>query len=280
MKSWIIGLILVLAAGAAYYYFTVYQPAATGTVTSAPAPAPEPRQEPADLPDRSVTEPVPETVWKPEPEAEVEEVPLPTLTDSDPVVLESLDGLVGEPAVSRYVVSDNVISRVVATIDMLGSRQVPGVVQAVQGPGSSFAVTVNDAPASIIRNEAGDEIPQYIIDPTNYQRYTPYVEMLEAADAADLVENYRELYPLFQEAFRQMGYPEGDFNDRLIEIIDELLETPDVSGPIELIKPEAYFLFADPELEACSAGQKILIRMGSDNASRVKAKLREIRNAL
>jgi hypothetical protein len=232
------------------------------------------------MPDRSVTEPKPETVWRPEPEAEVEEVPLPTLTDSDPVVLESLDGLVGEPAVKRYIVSDNVISRVVATIDMLGSRQVPGVVQAAEGPGGSFAVVVNDAPASIIRNEAGDPIPQFIIDPANYGRYTPYVEMLEAADTADLVENYRELYPLFQEAFRQMGYPEGDFNARLIDIIDELLATPEVSGPVELMKPEAFFLFTDPELEACSAGQKILLRMGNDNASRVKAKLREIRNAL
>lgn len=280
MKSWIIGLILVLAAGAAYYYFTVYQQPSPETVTSAPAAAPEPMQEPAPSTEQPVTDPVPETVWTPEPEAEVEEIALPPLTDSDPVVLESLDGLVGEPAVARYVVSDNVISRVVATIDMLGSRQVPAVVQAAQGPGGSFAVTVNDAPDSIIRNEAGDPIPQFIIDPANYQRYTPYVEMLEAADTAELVESYRNMYPLFQEAFQQMGYPDGDFNARLIEIIDELLATPDVAGPVELMKPEAFFLFTDPELEACSAGQKILLRMGNDNASRVKAKLREIRNAL
>jgi Protein of unknown function (DUF3014) len=35
--------------------------------------------------------------------------------------------------------------------------------------------------------------------------------------------------------------------------------------------------FADPALEARSAGQKIMIRMGSENAAKVKAKLREIR---
>jgi hypothetical protein len=34
------------------------------------------------------------------------------------------------------------------------------------------------------------------------------------------------------------------------------------------------------ELEARSAGQKILIRMGAENARRVKAKLLEIRQAL
>ena len=76
------------------------------------------------------------------------------------------------------------------------------------------------------------------------------------------------------------GYPEGEFNDRLLAIIDELLATPEVSDPVQLIKPEAYFLFADPELEALSAGQKILLRMGSANAGRVKSKLLEVRAAL
>jgi len=40
------------------------------------------------------------------------------------------------------------------------------------------------------------------------------------------------------------------------------------------------FEFADPELEAMSAGQKILVRIGIDNELRLKTKLREIRHAL
>ena len=38
--------------------------------------------------------------------------------------------------------------------------------------------------------------------------------------------------------------------------------------------------FAAPDLETRSAGQKMLLRMGPDNAARVKAKLREIRAEL
>jgi hypothetical protein len=38
--------------------------------------------------------------------------------------------------------------------------------------------------------------------------------------------------------------------------------------------------FADPDLEARSAGQKILLRMGAGNAGRVKAKLRDFRRQL
>jgi hypothetical protein len=280
MKIWIIGLIVLLAAGAAYYYFEVLQPNTTIPVPIPPVVVVEPAEEPAPSPVMPDSESPPETVWQPEPVEVVEEIPLPMLNESDPVVLESLGGLLGGSEVVRYIVSDNVISRVVATIDMLGSRQVPGVVQVVLGPESDFDVTVNDAPSTVIRNDEGDLVPQFVMDPANYQRYTPYVDLLETADTADLIENYRTLYPLFQEAFQQMGYPDGDFNERLVVIIDDLLATPQVEEPVELMKPEAFYLFTDPELESSSAGQKIMLRMGSENASRVKVKLREIKSAL
>jgi hypothetical protein len=99
-------------------------------------------------------------------------------------------------------------------------------------------------------------------------------------NSEQFAESYRRHYPLFQEAWRQMGYADGEFNDRLLEIIDELLATPQVADPVDLIKPEAFYLFSDPELEALPAGQKILIRMGNANAERVKSKLSEIREAL
>lgn len=280
MKNWLIGVILIVAAAAAYYYFMVYQPATAEAPVTAPVVITEPVTEPAEplgVPD---TPPASDLVYEPVTPTEAEEVPLPMLVESDPVVLESLGGLLGEPAVAEYVVSDNVISRVVATIDMLGGRQVSSVVQAVQGPAGGFEVTVNDYPESAITNEQGDPLPQYIIDPSNYARYTPYVEALEAVDSAELIANYRSLYPLFQEAYRQMGYADGDFDARLAVIIDELLATPDVTGQVNLVKPEAVFRFADPGLESLSAGQKILVRMGSENASRVKSKLAEIRARL
>ena len=280
MKNWIIGAILVVAAAAAYYYFAVYQQADSGAPVAEPVAIVEPVKEPVEAPEITDLGTAPDLVDQPEIPVEVEEAPLPNLVDSDPVVLESLGGLLSEPAVARYVVNDNVISRVVATIEMLGGRQIPAVVQALEGPEGSFQVTANDNPATVINNEEGDAIPQFFIDPSNYARYTPYVEMLEAADTAEVVENYRSLYPLFQEAYQQMGYADGDFNARLIAIIDELLATPQVNEPVELVKPEAYFLYTDPELESLSAGQKILLRMENQNATRVKAKLVEVRASL
>jgi hypothetical protein len=282
MRNWVIGALLVLLGIAAYYYFNVYQVAEPEAISSAPVAAVTAGPDPEPLPIPAKRERVVES----EPELEpitpppAEEIPIPTLMDSDPVVLETLGGLIGESAVIQYLVSDNVIARIVATVDTMGSRQIPGVVQVVQGPESPFEANVDFEPETLIHNQEGDLIPQFVIDPVNYKRYTPYVELLEAADSASLVEIYRSYDPLFQEAYRQMGYASGDFDQRLIAVIDELLATPVVTDPVNLLKPEAVFVFTDPDLESLSAGQKILLRMGNANATRTKLKLSEIRDAL
>jgi hypothetical protein len=71
---------------------------------------------------------------------------------------------------------------------------------------------------------------------------------------------------LFQQAYENLGHPPEYFNDRLIEVIDHLLATPELPDPIPLARPNVQFEFADPNLEARSAGQKVLLRMGHENA--------------
>jgi hypothetical protein len=95
-----------------------------------------------------------------------------------------------------------------------------------------------------------------------------------------LVVVYRRFYPLFQKQYENLGYPEKYFNDRVVEVIDHLLEAPDLQPPVLLRQPRVLYEFADPKLESLSAGQKILLRMGLKNARKIKAKLREIREAL
>ena len=115
------------------------------------------------------------------------------------------------------------------------------------------------------------------IAPTNAERYTPMVRALEAADPEKLVAVYVRWYPLFQEAYREQGYPDGNFNDRLVETLDSLLATPNVSGNVAVTQPKVLWQFADPALEALPVAQKIMLRMGPDNERRVKAKLTVIR---
>jgi hypothetical protein len=84
-------------------------------------------------------------------------------------------------------------------------------------------------------------------------------------------------YPLFQQAYQALGYPNGYFNDRLVVTIDNLLAAPDITTDIAVVRPNVMYQFADPKLEDLSAGQKLMLRMGPTNAAIVKAKLRELR---
>jgi hypothetical protein len=104
--------------------------------------------------------------------------------------------------------------------------------------------------------------------------------MLAALDTKQVVAVYKRLYPLFQEAYAGIGYPNAYFNDRLIEVIDHLLTTPPVSGPVYLAQPKALYLYADPTLEEFSAGRKILVRIGPQNATQIKAMFHEYRREL
>ena len=106
------------------------------------------------------------------------------------------------------------------------------------------------------------------------------MRVLASVDARALVSTYVRAYPLFQKAYRELGYPKGNFNDRLVEAIDDMLAAPEIAAPVALIRPKVLYEFADPDLETRSAGQKVLIRMGAANAAQVKAKLREIRKEL
>ena len=85
---------------------------------------------------------------------------------------------------------------------------------------------------------------------------------------------------LIQQAYEELGYPSQQFHDRLMEAIAHLLATPEVKGPIRLVRPHVLYKYADPELEARSVGQKAMIRMGPENAVTIKAKLSELERAL
>jgi hypothetical protein len=101
-----------------------------------------------------------------------------------------------------------------------------------------------------------------------------------SADINNVADTYHRFYPLFQKAYVNLGYPDGYFNDRLIEVIDHLLATPVVEPPIVLDRPNVLYRFADPELEALSSGRKLLIRMGNEHAEKIKNSLRDLRAAI
>ena len=121
---------------------------------------------------------------------------------------------------------------------------------------------------------------QTVISEQNAARYAPYMLIVDQADPKALVVWYVHTYPLFQQAYRQLGYPKGYFNDRLIAVIDNLLAAPTLAQPAALTQSGPFHVYADPSLESLSAGQRLLLRVGAVNEAKIKAKLRVIRAQL
>lgn len=193
--------------------------------------------------------------------------PLPPLDESDEYFRLELTDLYSE-AISELLVESRLIERVVATVDNLTRPQVAERIRPVGRLGSQFSVS-GDA--------AGDS---FIVSSDNYRRYDALVELVTSADLDQLVDMYRRFYPLFQSAYVGLGYPDGYFNDRLIEVIDHLLETPEAAQPVLLVRPHVLYEFADQDLENRSSGQKLLLRMGNEHAGRIKQVLRELRGRI
>jgi Protein of unknown function (DUF3014) len=250
-RKWIyyaIPVVVVIGLGAALYYGRTHrQPAEQPVAAAPPAPASEPPQ-----------------IRHPISDEPAEEKPLPPLSESDAAVQDSLSGVFGR-TLEPFLVPNDIVRNVVVTIDNLPRKKT-----AVQ------RWPLRPTPGEFVVSGAED----VALSEGNYARYAPLVKVVQHADASQVAALYTRFYPLFQEAYTDLGYPDGYFNDRLVEVIDHLLATPEVAGPIRLTQPGVFYQFADPTLEERSAGQKLLIRMGPQNAAAIKEKLRELRKAV
>ncbi len=191
---------------------------------------------------------------------------LPPLAESDATISKALSELLGRKSVLFFLTLDGFANRFVATVDNLG--------------GENAAVRlwpVLPTPGRFGTDAAPDG---GVIGFKNADRYVPFVRFVETIDTRRAMALYVRLYPLFQQAYEDLGHAGKYFNDRVVEVIDHLLATPVVPEPIRVRGPETLHQFEDPAHESRSAGQKILLRVGHANAEKLKAKLIDIRRQL
>jgi len=257
-SQWLIPIALVLgAAGALWYYWIRVAP---------PEPPPVDIQQPVVAETTETTGPLHPV----QAEAEADEVDrsalvsLPPLDQSDDYFKLAITDLFGD-SISEALENTGMIERVVATIDNLPRAHVAEKIRPVGTPDGQFLA------------DGQDDSGQFSISGDNYRRYDFLIDIIFSSDSAEIAELYRRFYPLFQSAYVDLGYPGAYFNDRLVDVIDHLLETPDVSGPIELVRPHVLYEYRDAELESLSSGQKLMLRIGDEHAEDVKTTLRELR---
>ena len=263
-------LVVLAGAGGAWWWqqaqAPVVTPAAPPAAASAPPVAAAPPALPASEPASGPQNPV-ETLAPPE-------AALPALAGSDDHVARALGELLGARDMAAFLQMDGLVRRVVATVDNLGREHTPARLWPVNPTPERFAV-VGSGPVQTIGLD-------------NAARYGALVRWIESVDMERAVALYARLYPLFQQAYEELGYPGRYFNDRLVAVIDHLLQAPEPASPVAVkltevkgdvpsTRPWVRYEFADPQLQALSSGQKIMVRVGLVNERRLKARLKALR---
>jgi hypothetical protein len=241
--------ILLIAAAAIVYYFFIYS---------------KPQEKPAESTEIVQEQPAVEEKIGPE-EEKIEPLDV-SLDESDALVRELVKELSSHPELAVWMMNDELIRKFVAAVDNIANGNSPATQIDFFDPKGEFKVH--------------EELGEYSIDPESYERYDIVAEVFASLDTKGCVTLYKKLMPAIQEAYKDLGYPDKDFNDTLKKAMMELLEVPVVDEPIKLEKKVVTYMMAEPDLEALSAAQKHLLRMGPDNVRGIQGQLRRMARSM
>lgn len=226
----------------------------------------EPVQEAASEPEEESFEapvvPV-ETQSEPEPNLEPESEPLDT---SDIAVKAAVIAVANNPDIAPLIINDDLLRRFVVFTNNLAEEELVTNFHVLNAPDKTFRTY----------QQAGKEW----IDAASFKRYTPYAQAIDSMPVERLLSLYQLYKPAILGHFAEIGYPDGDFNATLISAIDHLLDTPEIPLPVEVFTESVMYKYADERIENLSGAQKQLLRTGPENMRLIKAKLREIKQAM
>ena len=145
---------------------------------------------------------------------------LPTLGASDAAVRTLVAGVSSHPQLAAWLVTDDLARRFVrAVVDISrGSSPLP-----------ALEVLIPDEPFSV--QSSGSRL---VMDPRSQRRYDLLGEVFAGMNAENAAETYRKLLPLFREAYRELGVPDGEFEEVLARAIRNLLAVDVPEGPLEV----------------------------------------------
>lgn len=191
---------------------------------------------------------------------------IPSLNASDAAVRTLVEGVSAHPQLAAWLVPDDLIRRFVeAVVDISrGSSPLP-----------AMEVLIPPEPFSV--DEVGDRL---VVDPRSQERFDLLAQVVASIDPQAAARVYRQLLPLFREAYQEMGMADGSFEEVLDRAIDNLLAVRVPEGPLEVQAAIGRYVYVDRSLEDLTPAAKHLLRMGPENARLVQEKLAEIRGAL
>ena len=249
--AWAAAIVLPIAiAGGLWYLLAPRKPISTPPTVSAPSAPP-----PTAAPERPA-----------EPLVKAADIDLPPLAQSDPIVRELVMRLSSHPTIAAWLATKGLIANFTLVTLTIAEGRTPRQFLRPVAPRGSFRTT-----------RAGGEL---FVDPRSYERYAPHADAVAALDPAGTASLYLTVKPRITEAYRELGYPEGDFDRVLERAIGVLLQTPVLDEKVSLSPKGVNYAYSDPKLESLSPAQKQLLRLGPRNGQAIRGKLDEIARLL
>jgi hypothetical protein len=246
---WTIAVVAAIAIAAGAWYLTSRkQPSAQPVVPVAAPPQ-------ATVPER------PEA-----PRVHAADVNLPPLPQTDPIVRELVARLSSHPTIAAWLATKGLIANFTLVTLTIAEGRTPATLLPSIAPRGRFRAT-----------SARDGL---FVDPRSYERYNPHADAIAALDATATASLYLTLKPRIADAYKELGFPDGDFDRVLERAIGVLLHTPTLDEKAALSAKGVTYAYSDPALQSLSPAQKQLLRLGPRNGQIVRVKLEEIATLL
>lgn len=192
---------------------------------------------------------------------------LPELNGSDIYIKEELAAMANGAALTNYLVSEEVIRKFVVMVENMSRGEFPERNRPLVNPAEPMQIT-----------ELGSEF--FLMDAQSYQRFSALISALTNVSTDRTIELYRQLLPLFQEAYAELGLRNSDFTEVTLLAIDNVLNARTAAQPQQLTRPTLNYLYANPDIENYTDVEKLLMRLGPQNTENLKRRLEFLKRRL
>ena len=195
-----------------------------------------------------------------------EALELPPLDASDPFLRDLLAALTNDPDALAWLLGDGLAGQIAVAVDNIADGVSPRRALRGLAPQGGFRVAGE-----------GEELR---VDPAGFRRYDSLAAAIGEADIPALARTIREVMPLMDLAYAELGRPERTFGEALLLACDRLARAPVPELPILLDARTLRYEYRDRALEDLDEASKHLVRFGPDNQRRIGDALGRLARAL
>ena len=183
--------------------------------------------------------------------------------DEEGPLRDAVAALSSHPQLAAYLVNDRLLRRFVGAVDAIAGGYSPREEIEFMRPSRPF----------LVREDEG----RLVIAAGSYHRYDAAAEVFASIDTDGAVALLKRLGPRLEAIYQEVGWASEDFDSRLREAVDHLLEVEAPSVQVEVEQRAIVYAYAEDRFERLSGAKKQLLRMGPGNARKVLAKLLDLR---